>query len=180
MEEETNELDTNLIKWHLANAGLIIVHPFLAHLLKSLDYLDDNDQFKNKELLWRAVYLLHFIATGENKNIDETDLAISKILCGMQIKDIIPADLILTIKEKEMATELLTVLISRWEKLGSTSPEALRNTFLKRNGLLEEKEEAYQLTVETSGTDILLDYIPWNINIVKLPWVNNIIYVSWR
>ena len=180
MEEETNELDTNLIKWHLANAGLIIVHPFLAHLLKSLDYLDDNNKFINKEFQYRAVFLLHYITTGQNNMVDEVDLAMPKILCGMHIQDPISADVVLTKQEKEIAIELLEVLISRWEKLGKTSVEGLRNTFLNRNGLLEEKDEAFQLTVETSGTDILLDYIPWNINIVKLPWVNNIIYVSWR
>lgn len=180
MEEETNESSTNLTKWHFENIGLLIVHPFLTHLFKSLNYLDDNNQFKNEEFQYRAVFLLHYIATGENNEIDEAELAMPKIMCGMRIQDPISANVLLTLQEKEIAIELLNVLMSRWEKLGSTSPDGLRNTFLKRNGLLEEKDEAYQITVETSGTDILLDYLPWNIGIIKLPWVKNIIYVSWR
>jgi len=180
LEQKTQELSKNLSKWHIANSGLILVHPFLLQLFKHLDYLNEENKFKNKNLLWRAVYLLHFIATGKNKNIDEVDLAISKILCGMRIKDSIPADLVLLKKEKDIVNELLSALITKWEKLGNTSIEGLRGTFLTRDGLLEYKDEAYQLTIETSGTDVLLDYIPWNINLVKLPWVKYIIYTSWR
>lgn len=164
----------------MENTGLIIMHPFLTQLFKYVNYLDDNNQFKDKELQYRAVYLLHFIATAENNDINEADLAMSKILSGLLIEDSIPLNLVLSEYEKNYASEVLLVIISKWEKLGSTSQDGLRDTFLKRNGLLEEKNEAYQLTIETSGTDILLDYIPWNFNLVKLPWLNNIIYTSWR
>ena len=171
---------TNLTKWHIENTGLIIVHPFLSQLFKFVEYLNDENQFKNKELQFRAVFLLHYIATRENSNIKETDLAFSKILCGIQIEDTIPTDLVLVKEEKEKANELLEVIISRWGKLGNTSLDGLRNTFLKRNGMLEEKDEAYQLAVENSGTDILLDFLPWDISMVKLPWLDHIIYISWR
>ena len=164
----------------MINTGLIIANPFLPQLFKYVNYLNDQDHFKNKELQYSAVYLLHFIATGQDSNIDEVDLAMSKILSGMSIEDPVPVNVVLSENEKNYANEILQVIISRWDKLGSTSNDGLRNTFLKRNGIIEENDEVYQLTVETSGTDILLDYIPWNINIIKLPWVKKILYVSWR
>lgn len=164
----------------MENTGLIIMHPFFTQLFKFVEFLNDENQFKNKELQFRAVHLLHYIATGENSNINEADLAVSKILSGLLIEDSIPLNLVLSENEKNYASKILQVIISKWEKLGNTSEDGLRNTFLKRNGLLEEKDEAYQLTVETSGTDILLDYIPWNISLIKLPWIKNIIYISWR
>ena len=180
MEDEINAPNETLSKWHIVNAGLVIIHPFLPQLFKSLEYLDDMGQFKNEELQFRAVYLLHYVATGQNSGVNETELAISKIFSGMLIEVPIPLDLVLSEKEKGIAIELLTVLIDRWEKLGNTSLEGLQNTFLKRSGLVEYKNRAYQLSVETSGTDILLDFIPWSINIIKLPWVKQIIYSSWR
>lgn len=171
---------TNLTKWHIKNTGLIITHPFLTQLFRSVAYLNDANQFKNDELQYRAVYLLHYVASGDNTTINEAELAMPKVLCGMQIQDPVPADLILVKEEKTEANELLTALISNWDKLGNTSPDGLRNTFLNRNGLLEEKNEAYQLTIETGSIDILLNYIPWHINLVKLPWLKQIIYSSWR
>jgi hypothetical protein len=179
-EAETIETFTNLTKWYMENTGLIITHPFLLQLFKYLAYLDDRQQFKNEQVLWSAVYLLHYMATGETDNINEADLAMPKILTGMSIQDPVSPDIVLSENETTYANEVLEVIISRWDKLGKTSNDGLRNTFLKRKGILEEKNEAFQLTIETSGTDILLDYIPWNISIIKLPWVNNIIYTSWR
>jgi hypothetical protein len=180
LKKEINESMMNITKWYMKNTGLIIVHPFLPQLFKYLDYLDDKNQFKNEQIIWKTVYLLHYMATGQVGNINEADLAMSKILSGMPIENPIPSDVILSENEINYADEVLQVIISRWDKLGKTSNNGLRNTFLQRKGILEEKNEAFQLAVETSGTDILLDYIPWNISVIKLPWVKNIIYVSWR
>ena len=171
---------TNLTKWYINNVGLIITHPFLNHLFKLLEYLNDENQFKNEELQYRAVYLLHYIATGQNSNINETDLAMPKILAGMRIEDPITSNLDLSNIEKDNADELLIAVITHWEKLGNTSTEGLQNTFFIREGILEEKNETFQLTVESKGVDILLDYIPWGMSIVKLPWVKHLIQIFWR
>lgn len=173
-------MENQFVKWHIINAGLIITHPFLSHLFKTLQYLNLDNKFKNEASKWRAVYLLHYLATGNNDEVEETELAISKILCGMEIRDAVPTTLKLNQGEKDMAEELLTVLISRWEKLGQTSNEGLRGTFISREGIIEKQEDAYLLTVENRGVDILLDYLPWNISLIKQPWLNNIIYTTWR
>lgn len=170
----------DLNKWYLNNCGLVIVHPFLHQLFKLLDYLDENGKFQNKAVQERAVRLVHFIGTGETSPDNESEMAMSKILCGLLISDVISMRIELTVAEKQNAVELMNALINHWDKLGNTSPEGLRNTFLKRNGLLEFKDKAYQLSIESSGTDILLDYLPWNINMIKLPWSELIIFTAWR
>lgn len=71
----------------MENTGLVIVHPFLPQLFKYLEYLDDTDQFKNEELNYRAVHLLHYIATGQENDSNEANLAMSKILSGMLVED---------------------------------------------------------------------------------------------
>lgn len=179
-ENKEDSMDNQLVKWHILNAGLILTHPFLNHLFNSLEYLNLELKFKDEASKWRAVYLLHYLATGNNDEVGEVELAISKILCGMEINEPIPKKIALNNEEKEMAEELLTVLINRWERLGQTSVEGLRGTFLIREGLLEKQEGAYLLAMETTGVDILLDFIPWNISLIKLPWLNTIIYTTWR
>ena len=181
--QDTIELQSNnesLSKWYIPNTGLVLIHPFLLHLFKYLNYLDDKNEFKTQDIKCRAVYVVHFIATGQTKGVTEQDTAMSKILCGMQIQEALPLDIVLKKEEIDHAIELLEVVVSRWDKLGETSPDGLRNTFLMRNGQLEYKDNALQLTVESRGTDILIDYIPWSFHIVKLPWADQLIYVSWR
>lgn len=173
-------IDRNTSNVPLKNAGLILVHPFLNNLFRYLDYLDDKNQFKNEATVWRAVYVMHYIATGQVGANDEADLAMSKLLSGTPIGAAIPLDLTLLSNEIDYANEVLQVIISRWDKLGKASNDGLRNTFLTRNGIVEEHNEAFNLSIETSGTDILLDVLPWNITVVKLPWIKNIIYTSWR
>ena len=34
--------------------------------------------------------------------------------------------------------------------------------------------------VGKNALDILLDYLPWNIHLVKLPWLKDSLYVDWR
>jgi len=157
-----------------------LLHPFLPHCFKLTGYLNDTNAFKNRKQQYQAVYLLYYLATGHETLFDETELAMSKILCGLSVEQAMPISFTLSPKEKETANELLEVLISRWKKLGKTSPEVLRNSFLKRSGLLENKDKAYHLTMETSGVDALLDFIPWDIKMIKLPWLDQLIYVSWR
>lgn len=169
-----------LTKWYLSCGGLVIVHVFLQHLFKRLNYLTPLNKFKHKTNSFRAVYLLHFMATGKTRFDTESELAMAKVLCGLNIVTPIPRTIRLKKTEKQIATELLEVIIERWSKLGKTSVNGLRNTFINREVVLEDKDDAYQLTMESRGTDILLDYLPWNISLIKLPWNNKIIYVSWR
>ncbi len=173
-------MSDQLVKWHLSNCGLILVHPFLVHLFKILEYVDANNTFKNEDLQQRAIQLMYFIATGETKFSNEAELAMCKIVCGFTIQQAIPKNIILNDEEMNTAQEMMHAVIEKWEKLKSTSIDGLRQTFLQRDGLLEEKDTAYQLTIESSGVDILLDFIPWNINMVQFPWMNTIIYISWR
>ena len=166
-------------KWSIENAGLIIVYPFLSHLFKTLGYLDSQNRFGMKSDQIRAVYLLHYLATEQTGVVRESELAICKLLCNMDISEAIPPDIQLTQEEMRLADELLTILISRWEKLGKCSPEALRNTFIRRNGILEKQDHTLQLTLEQSGTDILLEFIPWNTSMIQLPWLDVILLISW-
>jgi hypothetical protein len=79
-----------------------------------------------------------------------------------------------------MSEELLNTAISRWDIISNTSIEGLRNSFLKRDGKIEWGEDKIILHVEMKSYDMLVDKIPWNISVIKLPWMKNSLYVKWR
>ncbi len=180
-EEVKEELPEG--RWEMTNTGLVILHPFLKQLFTGLGYVLPTGKFKSTTEKQRAVLLLHFLATGktisEEEEIDEGEFTFPKILCGFPVTEVIVPSA-LTEKEMAIATDLLKACLMHWEKLKNSSIRSLRYTFLQRKGFVEKVENAYQLTVEKSGTDILLDSLPWSFSMIKLPWLKETIFSSWR
>lgn len=75
---------------------------------------------------------------------------------------------------------MLDSVIQLWTKIGNTSVEGLRKSFLQREGNLEEKEDYYILNVEERAYDVLLDSIPWSFAEIRFPWMAKPMEVSWR
>ena len=179
-KRETNTFDAPLTdKVLVFNAGLVLLWPFLNHGFKTLQYLDNNE-FKDQEAQERAIYLLHYAATGSKEEPGEEHLIINKLLCGFPLTQPMDTRMALNAEEKNIVESMLNAVISRWSKLGNTSIDGLRGSYIIREGYLEEVENVYQLQIEKKGFDILLDYLPWGLGMVKLPWINKILYVSWR
>lgn len=160
------------------NAGMVLLHPFLTSLFKRLELLEGKD-FKNLQAQSKAVILLHFLTTGEEK-ANEYEMVLPKFLCTMPINAPIDHTISLTKEEKEEATGLLAVVIEHWGALGSTSPDGLREGFLMRQGKLEKEQTGWKLYVEQKTLDILLDRLSWNISLIKLPWMPELLKVEWR
>lgn len=162
----------------IQHAGVILVHPFLGSLFRRLQWLQDN-QFINEEAQVKAVFILHYLATGETVAA-EHELVIGKLLCGYPLDEPLSAEIIFTEAELQEATDMLTALIQQWDKLKNTSLAALRESFLQRAGKLFIKNDSPYVQVESSSIDVLLDYLPWNLGMIKLPWVKEILRVDWR
>ena len=106
---------------------------------------------------------------------------IAKVLCAWPLREPVDSAIVLQADELDEADGLLIAAIQRWEKLKSTTPAALRETFLQRNGKLYYKNDSLRLQVESAGAiDILLDHLPWNLSLLKLPWMKDILRVDWR
>jgi hypothetical protein len=170
--------DNTVEKYDTNNAGLVIVHPFLPQLFKYLDFTNDEKQFKDEPHQQKAIQLILYLTTGAD-DYTVTDARAVNVMFGCGAAEVIIQPP-LTANEKQYADELLTVVLTRWDKLHNTSITGLRETFLQRKGIIIVSEEGTHLTVETRATDILLDYIPWNISLFKLPWAGKILYCSWR
>lgn len=176
--EPLKEKDFDGENIYLDLAGLVILHPFMAQFLAAFGLIIEN-KFVNKEASYEAVHLLGFIATGETA-LQEPILLLPKLLCGIDFNEAIKKEIILTPEQEKEVTELLKAIITYWGALKNTSPNGLRNMFLKRTGKLSPREGGWQLDIERKTWDILLGKLPWGISIVKLPWMKQILFVNWQ
>lgn len=167
-EEETVEIH---------NSGLIICAVFLPQLFERLSLVTDGG-FTNNESRNRAVYILQQLVFNEN-DFPEDELLLNKLLVGMQAEQPLVPIGELSANEIEQSENLINGLINNWEKMKNTSPEGLQETFIRRYGMLKFKSDKVLLVVEKKGYDILLQAIPWNISIIKLPWMKRPIHVDW-
>jgi len=162
----------------ISHAGIVISHPFLIHLFGRLHWLH-NKKFVDEEKREKAVFLLHYLASGQ-RNAVEHSLVLYKILCAYPLEMPMPVEVIFTEEELTEATDMLTALILQWSKLQNTSIEGLRDGFLQRKGKLFIKNTEAVVQVETSAIDVLLDYLPWNLSLIKLPWMKEKLRIEWR
>ena len=159
-------------------AGLVLLHPFLRHLFLHIG-LTENGKFTGRESQEKAIWLLHFIATGHTKS-EEYSLVVPKILCGYPLELSPDNNIILRETEKEEAIDMMKAAIEQWTIIQNTSVDGLREGFLQRNGKIYTKNDDTCFVLETRAIDVLLDHLPWNLSIIKLPWRKELIKVEWR
>ena len=97
----------------------------------------------------------------------------------MGYQEVLPDNILLSDSDKQNCNNLLKAVVDHWRALKSASIEALRNTFLLREGKISHKETHWLIQVERTGADILLERLPWGYSTVKLPWLNQIILTEW-
>ena len=160
---------------YITNAGLILLAPYFTMLFKKIG-LFKKGILHNPH---KAAFIATYLTTGHSK-IAEIELPFSKILCGLPISTGIDTkNFRISPGLKKECEGLLNSVIGHWSVLKNTSPEGLRNSFLKRNGKLYFNGDHYLLQVEKMGVDVLLEHLPWNISIVKLPWMAYPVKTEW-
>jgi len=97
----------------------------------------------------------------------------------MKIETLLTPIQMLNPDEIALSESLLIGVISNWERMENSSPLALQESFFQRVGTLQFKEEHIELTVERRGIDVLLQGIPWNISILKFPWMFRPLHIVW-
>lgn len=161
----------------IAAAGMVILHPFLEELFSSNGLF--NKKAWTSDAAWsRAVKYLAYLSYG-NENAPEYDLVFHKTLVGMDVETALAADLPLTPEEIASCNELLQAVITHWKALRNTSADGLREAFLQREGKLSLADKGYIVHVAQKPQDILLSHLPWGCGMIKLPWLDKIIHVTW-
>jgi len=153
----------------------VLIAPYLPAFFSRLDLVKDNVVTD----LQRAAGILHFMISG-NEDYAEFGMVLPKILCGVVPETAVADGYLLTGDEKKLVNQLLDAVIGHWEALKNTSADGLRNAFLQREGKLGFKNDTWQLRVQEQSIDILLDYLPWSISMIRLPWMQHLLQVSWR
>ena len=164
--------------YYIQNAGLVILAPFFSHLFKELK-LTGKDGFVSDESQFRAVALTYYIYSG-SEEMNEQELTLNKILCGINPKTAVPLKSSLSDEEKALADELILSAIGYWSALKNTGIDAFRSTFLKRNGIITSAAEGnWLLRIERTAFDVLLDTLPWPISVHRYSWMKKLLTVEW-
>ena len=162
---------------YINNSGLILLWPFFKRLFEKIELVQKNS-FTNTNSAQKAVLVLQYLVDSTTE-IAESNLPLNKLLCGIDIFQPIETSLDITEAEIVECETLLAAAITKWAVLKNTSITGFRKTFLQREGILRIRHGSWLLQVERQTHDILLDKIPWSIKVIKLPWINRILYVEW-
>ena len=141
--------------------------------------LTSDAKFADKADQQKAIYLLHYIASG-SAIAEEHELVVPKVLCEWPVEMPVEKNIEITADELNEADNMLQAAIEQWPVLKNTSIAGLREAFLQRNGKLFTKKDKLHLQVEAGSLDVLLDQLPWNLSMIKLPWMKAILRVDWR
>ena len=165
----------------ISNAGLVILFPFLPMLFMRLNMLSqDRRGFNSNESKVRAIFILQRLIANEDREYDEKDLFLNRLLINYPFNEPLPKRMELNQDELNTIDSLLEAAKTNWEKMRNTSMRGFQEAFLRRAGFIEKTEREWVLTVEERAFDILLDSIPWSYKLVRLPWMENILKVNWR
>lgn len=163
---------------YLHNAGLVLLHPYLGHLFDRVGLFEDGD-FRSLRARKEAAIYLNYILLNDEK-YDEENLTLNKILCGLNIDEIIDFDIELTDVMKDTAVSMLDAFIAHWTKISNSTHDGVRGGWLWREGKLLVKEDSFELTVEQKAYDILMDQLPFSLSHITYSWMKKPLYVIWR
>jgi hypothetical protein len=162
----------------ITNAGLVLAGPYLPRLFGLLGLVVDQ-RFVDDAAAERAVLLTQYVVTGQAQAAEPL-LLLNKLLCGVPLQMPVARELDPTAAERQAVDGMLLAMIGHWKALGQTSLAGLRQTYLQREGRLEHGDESWQLQVQPTTFDVLLDRLPWGYATLKFPWMPEVLHVDWR
>jgi hypothetical protein len=163
---------------YIENAGLVLLSPYIPAYFSRLGLLESNS-FANKEAQQKALYALQYLATA-GKETEEYELALNKLLCGMEMGEVAATPISLTEAEQKTADGLLAAVIQQWTVMQNATLVNFRVSFLQRMGRLTFHKDRWELHIEPKAYDVLIDKIPWAFHLIKLAWMPLPLFVYWR
>ena len=178
----TDEIELFVDEVIIENAGIVLLQPFYPSVFKNLGFLNAKNQWIDEAARVKAIYTLHYVATGEWE-ASEDQLLIQKLLTGYTLSEVLPvleAEDILTEELAAQMEELLEVIHDNWKPMRNCTWPGLRNDFLTRSAQLEKMDEMnYKLILEPHILDILLPMKNWGMSLVKYSWMEGVVFVEW-
>lgn len=159
------------------NCGLVLLQSFIPMLFSRLGLVEDH-QFVSHSAQRRAVHFLQFLVTGCRETAEE-HLALNKLLCGLALHEPVESGIEISAEEEAVCQSLLNAVIGYWDAIGDSSIEGLQGNWLVRKGALHHAGDHWDLIVEKRVYDLLLARSPFAYSVIKFPWMEKAIYVTW-
>lgn len=159
------------------NCGLVLLQSFIPMLFSRLG-LAENHQFVTHSAQRRAVHFLQFLVTGCRATAEE-HLALNKLLCGLALHEPVESTIEISAEEEAVCQSLLHAVIGYWDAIGESSIQGLQGNWLVRKGSLHHAGDHWDLIVEKRVYDLLLARAPFSYSVIKFPWMETAIYVTW-
>jgi hypothetical protein len=160
------------------NAGLVLINGYLSILLTRLDLISEQKKFCSAEAQLAAVHYLQYVVTGLD-NTEESLLPLNKLLCGIPLSQPVMESIEISEAHKALIDGLIEAVISHWPSIGNCSVYGFRGNWLVRDGLLTEKEDRWELTVEKRAYDLLIHKSPFSFSVIRYPWMDKPLHVNW-
>ncbi|HIJ94638.1 MAG TPA: hypothetical protein HPP94_02660 [Desulfuromonadales bacterium] len=174
-----SDLPAELLPLLVRQAGLVLLHPFISRFFEACNLTEAGCTHLCSADLPRAAALLQFLASGREE-LYEFELGFIKILLGMRPDSPLPVCAgLLTTEDRTEAEQLLQSAVTHWSVLKSSSIQALRSSFIERQGIVRETDNSWRLNIDRTSYDILLEQLPWSISIIKLPWMRQAVVTEW-
>ncbi len=158
------------------NAGVVILHPFLRTFFEAVGLIEGKG-FRDFAARCRAVCLLQWLVHEDGAE-DEHRMALSKVLCGVPLEEVVPRLGGPTETERAEGELLLQHVVTQWAVLKNTSTRGLREAFLQRKGILRHEESGWMLRLESRPYDMLLERLPWGVSHIRLSWMTSLLRVE--
>lgn len=156
------------------DGGLCFIAPFLNNFFENLSVVTHNE-FVNEYQKAKAYVILQYIVNGsvDYENINNSLAYYFAAKPNLNIEK----DVQLSESEIEECNILLHTIIGYIPNLQHLSIDSFQKEFLQREGVLYLNTN--ELTIQRKSIDVIMDNIPWNIHLIKLPWLKNIIKAEW-
>lgn len=159
------------------NAGIVLLNNYIEMLIDRLGLVEEK-KFKDLQAQLDAVHYVQYVITGLT-DTEEPFLSLNKVLCGLPVATPVMESITITEDQKALVNGLINAAITHWSTIGANSIDGFRGNWLVRDGVLIEKEDRWELTVEKRAYDILLSQSPFSFSIIKYPWMEKPIHVEW-
>ena len=160
------------------NAGLLILWPLLPGLFTRFNLLK-KQEFVSPSTQLQAVCLLDKLVWNDEDIIADWRTSLSKLLCGVEIDEVVPPELYPSQEMVEDTLQWLMDSLSSMDIFSKCTINDIRELILQRPGWIIKEESGWTIMVDEDASDILLQEIPWPMNEVMYPWLKNILWIDW-
>lgn len=163
---------------YIADAGLVILWPFIERLFTRVELLDPHRRFRDDAAQTTAIALLGYLAAADPNPL-EHQLAFAKLLCGRSPEQPCPLQDPLSRELCDECDLLLAAVIDHAPVLDNMPIPRFRASFLQRAGALSVRTGSWLLAVERQPYDLVLERFSWSWAWVKFPWMPEALTVEW-